>query len=92
MFYQLLIENSRDFSNYQFIGSVLQFVEPQARTGEIFALEDEFSREELAEFSQLIQVVWQRIVNLDLPDITDYPESYKGMLEFEQYLLKAVDS
>ncbi len=87
MFYQLLIENSRDYSRYDFIGGVLQFVEPDQKTGEIFALNDSFSKEELDKFKQLILAVWEKITTLDLPDISKYDPSYKGMLQFEEDLL-----
>lgn len=87
MFYQLLVENSRDYSSYQFTGGVLQFVEPELQTGEILALEDSFSDEELADFKKLIDTIWHKIMSLDLPDTSDYEPSYKGMLQFEQDLL-----
>lgn len=87
MFYQLLAENSRDFSSYSFTGGRLQFVEPEQRSGEILSLEDSFSSEELAEFRELIGIVWQKIINLDLPDTSEYEPTLKGVLKFEQDLL-----
>ena len=57
------------------------------KTGDILSLEDTFSREELAEFTQLINVVWQKITALDLPDISGYSADYKGMVQFEGDLL-----
>lgn len=87
MFYQLLVEHSRDYHGYAFTGGVLQFVEPDQTTGELFALEDSFSREELDQFARLIGIVWQKITALDLPDISGYEPTYKGMLQFEHDLL-----
>ena len=87
MFYQLLVESSRDYGDFTFTGARLQFVEPDMKTGDILSLEDTFSREELAEFAQLINVVWRRITTLDLPDISGYSADYKGMLQFEEDLL-----
>ena len=46
-----------------------------------------FSREELSEFTQLIEIIWQKITTLDLPDISGYSADYKGMLQFEKDLL-----
>jgi DNA helicase-2/ATP-dependent DNA helicase PcrA len=86
MFYQLLITNSRDYSRYNVEKGVLQFIEP-TRTGEIVALEAQFSQDDLERFANLIQKVWQRIVTLDLPDISDYEPTYKGILAFEVDLL-----
>ena len=87
MFYQLLAKHSRDYAGYDFIGGRLQFVEPDKRTNEILSLEDNFSDEELANFSQLIEAVWKKIINLDLPDISKYEPTYKGMLRLEQDLI-----
>ena len=87
MFYQLLVAQSPRYSDYQFVGARLQFVEPNARSGEILALEEQFSAEELAEFGQLISVVWQKIISLELPDVSGYSVDYKGLLAFEQDLL-----
>ncbi|PID32873.1 hypothetical protein CR956_00195, partial [Candidatus Saccharibacteria bacterium] len=86
MFYQLLCENSRDYSGYEFTGGSLQFVEPTP-TDDIINLEDTFSDEDLANFKQLIGIVWQKIIDLDLPDISKYDQNYKGLLQFEQDLL-----
>ena len=78
MFYQLLVESSRDYGNFTFTGARLQFVEPDMKTGDILSLEDTFSREELAEFTRLINVVWRKITALELPDISGYSADYKG--------------
>ena len=87
MFYQLLVEHSRDYGNFTFTGGRLQFVEPDMKTGDILSLEDTFSREELTEFTQLIEIIWHKITTLDMPDISGYSADYKGMLQFEKDLL-----
>lgn len=87
MFYQLLVESSRDYGNFSFTGARLQFVEPDMKTGDILSLEDTFSEGELAEFARLIGIVWRRITALDLPDISGYSADYKGMVQFEEELL-----
>jgi hypothetical protein len=40
---------------------------------------------------KLIAVVYKKIVALDFPDITKYPQTYKGVLEFEEDLLKEAE-
>ena len=90
MFYQLLVESSRNYGNFIFTGARLQFVEPDIKTGDILSLEDSFSREELDEFARLIGVVWRKITTLDLPDISGYSADYKGMVQFEEDLLAEV--
>ena len=87
MFYQLLVEHSRDYGNFTFTGGRLQFVEPDMKTGDILSLEYAFSSEELTEFTQLIEIIWRKITTLDLPDISGYSADYKGMLQFEKDLL-----
>lgn len=86
MFYQLLIANSRDYRRYAIEKAVVQFVEPTLG-GEIVALEARFSSDDLYRFSELVQKVWQRIIMLDLPDISSYEPTYKGILAFEADLL-----
>lgn len=86
LFYQLLCENSRDFSKYEFGGGVLQFIEPSP-SGTIYALRQEFTDDEKQEFIKLINAVWKCIVNFDLPDINQFGASYKGVLEFEKWLI-----
>ena len=90
MFYQLLVESSRDYGNFTFAGARLQFVEPDMKTCDILSLEDTFSDRELAEFVRLINVVWRKITTLELPDISGYSADYKGILQFEEDLLTEV--
>lgn len=86
MFYTLLTQKSRDYSKYKVAKAVLQFVEP-TQQGEIIGLEATFSTDDLQQFARLIQVVWQHIITLTLPDTSVYEPSYKGVLAFENDLL-----
>ena len=86
MFYNLLVTHSRDYNKYTFEKGILQFVEPTS-SGEIIALEAQFSSEELEHFKQLVMAVWRHIVKLDLSDTSHYEPTYKGMLTFENDLL-----
>lgn len=90
MFYKLLVEHSRDYHTYSVTKGVLQFVEPD-RGGEIVALEDDFSEDELATFKQLLGVVWTKITTLDLPDTRQYEQNFKGIITFEQDLLDSAE-
>lgn len=87
MLYKLLVEHSREFSGYTVERGVLEFVEPD-QDGNIHRLELGFDPQELAMFKQLMQKVWQHIMHLNLPDTSHYPPNYKGILDFEQDLLK----
>lgn len=86
MFYKLLIENARDFRGHTVTSGVLQFIEPTS-VGNIIELEATFTTEELQDFTQLINAVWKRIITLDLPDISEYDNSLKGILAFEHDLV-----
>ncbi|MFZ1243408.1 MAG: ATP-dependent DNA helicase, partial [Candidatus Saccharimonas sp.] len=87
MFYELLVKYSRDYAKYDFNGAVLQFVEPD-KQGNIHSLSTTFSETELNEFKVLLSVVWNCIITLDLPDISLYEPTYKGMIQFEQDLIR----
>lgn len=86
MFYQLLVQNSRDYAKLQFEGGVLQFVEPD-NNGNIHALEAQFDIEELDRFTKLITGVWKCITTLELPDVTQFETNLKGILAFEQHII-----
>lgn len=86
LFYKLLVEHSRDYSEYTVEKGVLQFVEP-SRAGQICSLELSFDQEELERFSKLVEAVYSKIVTLDLPDVTDYPPTLAGIVRFEDDLL-----
>jgi DNA helicase-2/ATP-dependent DNA helicase PcrA len=86
MFYRLLIDHSRDYHNFDATAGYLEFVEP-TKAGDISTLDMTFEKEELERFGQLIQRIWEHIITLDLPDISGYDQSYKGILAFEQDLL-----
>ena len=89
MFYKLMVENSRDFHNYEINLGIIRFIEPTSN-GDIISLEDNFDPDELERFSKLINTVWTHIIKLDLPDISKYDPTHKGILAFEQDLIDQV--
>ncbi|MBC7564945.1 ATP-dependent helicase [Candidatus Saccharibacteria bacterium] len=86
LFYKLLVERSRDYSNYTVTQGQLAFVEPN-RSNEIATLSLSFDKDELERFALLVGKVWKHIIELDLPDTSHYDQTYKGLLAFEQDLL-----
>lgn len=87
LFYKLLVENSRDWSDYVMQRGVLQFVEPDP-AGQIIDLSlEDITPEELERFTALVRAVWQHIMALNFPDTSHYEQNYKGMLAFEHDLL-----
>jgi DNA helicase-2/ATP-dependent DNA helicase PcrA len=91
MFYKLLVEGSRDYHTYQVDKGCLEFIEPTA-SGTIECREVTFDKEELARFKQLINAVWHHITTLELPDISEFEQNYRGVLAFEDYLLASADA
>lgn len=86
MFYDILINNSRDYQGYEITKSELQFVEPD-KSGRILSIQSDYTAEQLEEFKKLVVAVWSKIKTFDFPDISDYPKNYKGVLQFEQALI-----
>jgi len=86
MFYKLLIENARDYRGYKVESGILQFIEPTA-SGDIVDLRTDFNSQDQERFELLINAVWKHIINLDLPDVSTYDQSLKGILAFEQDLI-----
>lgn len=82
MFYKLLVEHARDFTGYKVEKGVLQFVEPTI-SGQVVTLDMTFDQDELTEFAQLVEQVHRLICALELPDISAYPKTYAGTLQFE---------
>lgn len=85
-FYNLLLKNSGFLPvEKEYVGKMV-FVE----TEEIKFLEQSYrpGGEELEYLSQLIQAVWNRIINFNLPSTDDYTADYEGMLKFQQDLIK----
>ncbi|HTE22779.1 MAG TPA: ATP-dependent DNA helicase [Candidatus Limnocylindria bacterium] len=86
-FYNLLIETSRTFKGYKVNSAALEFIEPLPNGESAPPLELRFDQKEYDDFKRLLLNVWQRIHNLDLPDISGYPASATGVRAFIKYLL-----
>jgi DNA helicase-2/ATP-dependent DNA helicase PcrA len=86
LFYKLLVEHARDWRGYSVESGVMQYIEP-TMSGDIVSLETGFNSDELNNFAKLINIVWDHIIELNLPDTSAYDQSYKGILTFEQDLI-----
>lgn len=89
MMYKLLAENSARFRGYEVNKLALEFVEPDSE-GRIRVLELKPTAEELEAMRKLVLAIWRRAQILDLPDISRYPKTIAGILEFERDLIKEV--
>jgi DNA helicase-2/ATP-dependent DNA helicase PcrA len=101
IFYKLLLENSSRYKNCKVSRGVLQFVEPVKETTEKGTVKEKIisldldlkniSNEEYDEYDRLkrlVCIVYDKIMNLDFPDVKDYDPSLKGIKEFEDWLLE----
>src|SRR3989344_3015731 len=89
VFYKLLIENSRDFGGkYLVKRGVIEFIEPHR--GQIMGLKAEIEKEEVERMEKLIGIVYKKILALDFPDASRYSKDIKGILAFEEDLLKNI--
>ncbi|NCQ53889.1 hypothetical protein COV88_02320 [Candidatus Saccharibacteria bacterium CG11_big_fil_rev_8_21_14_0_20_41_19] len=89
LFYKLLVEHARDYRDYKVVEGVIQFIEP-IMSGDILSLDTDFSNDDIEQFTKLINATWSHITKLDLPDISAYEQSYKGILAFEQDLIDGI--
>lgn len=87
VFYKLLVEQSRDFADkYKVHHGTIEFVEP-VNEKELVDLPLSIDEEMTERTKKLIGIVYKKIVALDFPDITKYPPTMKGIVQFEDDLL-----
>ena len=84
--YKLLVERSSRFKNYRVDKATLEFVEPD-EDGKIVQLELVTDEKEMEGHAKLLQGVWQRVMDLDFPEVSKYPPTISGIKAFEEDLL-----
>lgn len=87
IFYKLMLASSRDYSKYELSIGKLTFIEP-TRDGELVELSLDISSSDMEYMSALIEAVWNKIINLDMPDISKYPKTLNGIKQFEEDLIE----
>ena len=85
IFYKLLVENSRQYKNYEVNHGSLEFLEPYKN--DLVDLELFLDKKETERVSDLAKIVYQKIVNLDFPDTAKYSRDLDGSIAFEDDLL-----
>jgi DNA helicase-2/ATP-dependent DNA helicase PcrA len=86
-FYKFLIEGSHSWSNYKVTEARLEFVEPNDNGEIVPPLTIAFDEAEEKDMKKLIKSIWDKIQNIDLPNITDYSPDYKGANKFIEDLI-----
>ncbi len=84
--YKALVEGSARFRGYTVVDAYLEFVEPDDN-GLIQELHLVFNDQEYRHIKALAAAVWRRVQTLDLPDVSGYPATLKGVEAFELDLL-----
>jgi DNA helicase-2/ATP-dependent DNA helicase PcrA len=84
--YKTLLEKSHTFAGYKVTGAYLDFVEPD-ETGNLNQLHLTFDDAEHKRINQLAEVIWQRIIELDLPNAEPYTANIRGIEDFEHDLI-----
>lgn len=87
-FYCLLIKKSRRFKNYRIESAALEFIEPMSNGSLAEPLELRFNEGEYEQFKLLVESVWKKIQDLDLPNVDSYPKTPVGIRAFIQDLIK----
>jgi hypothetical protein len=65
----------------------LEFIEPPPEENKIYRVTLDFKDEDIRQLEKLIGVIWQHVQSLDLPDVSAYPKSMRGIRDFEADLL-----
>lgn len=86
IFYKLLVEESRTWSDYKVERGVLEFLQPLKDN--IIILEYGMDEEEVDRAKKLIQAVWECVQNLEFPDVQHYAKDLNGIRQFENDLLE----
>lgn len=86
IFYKILVENSRDFSNYKVNTGHLEFLYPTEKK-DIFTLDYDISDDDVERLKKIIIAVGKKIKNLDFPDINKYEKNLNGVIKFEDDLI-----
>ena len=87
-FYKLLASQSTKFKNYNINQGALDFIDKDIKTGKPYRLTLNYQDQELDHLIKLIEAVWIHIEELNFPSIINYPADYKGILKFEDDLIK----
>lgn len=90
LFYKLLVENSASFGkNTKVVSAALEFIEPDENRQLADNLKLEYDQKELDQFTKLIGVIWQHIIDLNFPNTSKYSRTLNGIQHFESDLINA---
>lgn len=88
IFYAILIKNSPRFNRYSDFKIEGQMTYLEADVASKMHLVYQPSDDEIDQLSKLIQMVYSKIINLDLPDVSNYEKDFIGTQKFIDDLLQ----
>ncbi len=86
-FYKLLVERSRDYHQLNVNSGVIEYASLKG-SKEIIRLPYSITDADVTRLEALIEAVYTKIINLEFPDVSEFPETYAGMVAFEDWLLE----
>jgi len=87
IFYALLARYQPGLNIYKVVEGNMVYV--QAKNSNQLIKSFTPSSEEINRLERLIEAVWYKIINLDLPDTSKYTQDYSGIKKFEEDLLQS---
>jgi RecB family exonuclease len=89
--YKLLVEGSHSYTGYTVDRGRLVFVEPNENDDSTEKI-IHFEVDEISRTKQLLNAMWQRVISLDMPDVSAYGTSYTDIRHFEDHLIDSSNS
>jgi DNA helicase-2/ATP-dependent DNA helicase PcrA len=83
LMYKLLLEESIHYKK-KVVSLGLQFVDDE----EIMTLYLDEQQGEMERFKKLLSAIYAKIISCDFPDISKYPQTLEGVLQFEEDLIR----
>lgn len=88
VFYVLLLRNSSRFYNIAQRKIEGQMVYIEAESKKELVQPYTPNDEEITNLQKLVEIIYSKVVNLDLPDVSKYSKDFEGTQKFEQDLLE----
>ncbi len=79
------MENSRSFSGANVASGGIDFITKEEE--DLIKLDLDISFEDMEKMKALIGIIYKKIMNLDFPDVSKYPQKAKGIEDFRDDLL-----
>ncbi len=85
IFYALLASQQSSLSRYSKVQGQMVYLQAEKQSDLIRSYSP--TPDDTSRLQKLIEAVWQKIINYDLPDVSSYDHDINGVLKFEQDLI-----